>query len=98
MTRRMVFRRRFADDLLAGISWYAARQPSLGQEFRDAVLATVDLIGTNPTLYGIIHRQVRRATLRRFPYGIFYLLEPQRIVVLRLLHSARDPKLWPGTR
>jgi len=31
----------------------------------------------------------------RFPYAVFYRVEPNRIVVLTVLHTARDPKLWP---
>jgi len=31
---------------------------------------------------------------KRFPYGIFYVVEPQRIVVLAVLHTARDPQVW----
>lgn len=38
---------------------------------------------------------VRRVLVERFPYCIFYVVEPERLVVLAVLHVARDPDLWP---
>jgi plasmid stabilization system protein ParE len=29
---------------------------------------------------------------RRFPYGLFYVVEAERIVVLAVFHGRRDPK------
>jgi plasmid stabilization system protein ParE len=26
------------------------------------------------------------------------LVEPSRIVILRVLHTSRDPRIWPGPR
>jgi hypothetical protein len=43
-----------------------------------------------------VHRTVRRALLRRFPFGVFYRAEPSRIVVIGILHGSRDPKVWKG--
>ena len=33
----------------------------------------------------------------RFPFAVFYVVEPRRIV-LRMLHTSRDPRLWPRTQ
>lgn len=33
---------------------------------------------------------VRRARMRRFPYGVFYRLDGFDILILRVLHSRRD--------
>ena len=32
--------------------------------------------------------------LRRFPYGVFYLSENEKIVVIACFHASRDPKQW----
>jgi plasmid stabilization system protein ParE len=34
---------------------------------------------------------VRRARLRRFPYGVFYRADDGDIIVLRVLHTRRSP-------
>jgi hypothetical protein len=35
---------------------------------------------------------VRRAVLKRFPYSIHFLNEPELIVVLAVFHASRAPK------
>jgi plasmid stabilization system protein ParE len=32
--------------------------------------------------------------LRRFPYGIYYRLYPDSIVIVACMHGRRDPKRW----
>jgi hypothetical protein len=36
-------------------------------------------------------RRKKDLTTRRFPYGIFYLVEEARIVVIAVMHARRDP-------
>lgn len=95
MTLPVVFRRRFRHDLAAGYDWYEAQQAGLGEAFLSAVLTSVQSIEPYAHLFAAVHGDVRRAMVPRFPFAIFYLLEPGRIVVLRMLHTARNPKLWP---
>ena len=95
MTLPVVFRRRFQDDLGAGFDWYEQRRSGLGEEFLSAVQSTLRSIEQFPEMFVSIHRDVRRAIVSRFPFAVFYLVESRRIVVLRVLHTARDPKLWP---
>ena len=57
----------------------------------DASLASIQ---RNPTAYAIVHKQMRRALLRRFPYGVIYLIGNNEIVVLGCFHASRNPKQW----
>jgi len=98
MTLPVVFRRRFQDDLGAGFDWYEEQRSGLGQEFLSAVQSTLRSIEQFPEMFVFIHRDVRRAIVSRFPFAVFYLIESRRVVVLRVLHTARDPKLWPRIR
>jgi plasmid stabilization system protein ParE len=56
----------------------------------------LDRIRENPELYPLARNSIRRAVLRRFPYLLFYLVEPRRIVVIGCLHASRDPETWPA--
>ena len=38
------------------------------------------------------------ALVCRFPYAVFYRAESKRVVVLAVLHTARDPSIWPQPR
>ncbi len=95
MTLPVVFRRRFQQDLGAGFDWYEEQRLGLGEQFLSAVQSTLKTIELYPELFISVHGDVRRAIVSRFPFAIFYLVEPRRVVVLRVLHTARDPKLWP---
>jgi len=60
-----------AADLQDAFDWYERRHPGLGAEFREAVRDKLQGIPANPMLYQVVHRDTRRALLRRFPYGLY---------------------------
>ncbi len=98
MSVPVVLRRRFKDDLGAGFDWYEAQKSGLGEEFLSSVQATLSSIGMYPEIYASVYGEVRRAIIPRFPFAIFYIVESERAVGLRLLHTARDPRVWPQRR
>ena len=51
-------------------------------------------ITKNPLAYPVVRKVVRRALTKRFPYGVLYLVEADTVVVLAILHQARDPEIW----
>jgi plasmid stabilization system protein ParE len=95
MTLPVVFRRRFRNDLAAGYDWYETQRLGLGEEFISAVQSAVRNVESYSEIFAAVHGNVRRVIVPRFPFAIFYVVEPKRVVALRLLHTARDPKLWP---
>ena len=84
-------------DVAAALKYYEDARSGLAREFLDAfdaVLGRLALFPEGATTVEGSH-PVRRASLRRFPFGVFYLPEDERIVVLRVMHSARHPEDWP---
>lgn len=83
-------------DLSAASSWYAKQSPGLGHSFLAEVREELHRISERPQSFPIFHNQTRRALIRRFPYGIVYLVqsEQNRIIVLAVLHCGRDPRFW----
>ena len=67
----------------------------MGEEFLAAVDDSFDTIEESPEIYAYVRGNVRRAIVTRFPYAVFYQVESKRVVVLAVLHTARDPRLWP---
>jgi toxin ParE1/3/4 len=90
----IVFRPEALDDLAAAFQWYEDRQPGLGREFMVAVEEKLGHVSTNPRRYQQLRGPARRAITRHFPYGIFFVEEDSRVVVLGVLHHARHPKHW----
>lgn len=98
MALPVVYRRKVGRDLAAAFAHYQAQTEGVGDEFLAAVDSVFDAIERYPEIFPAIHGEVRRAIVSRFPYAVFYRVEPKRVVVLRVLHTARDPKLWPQSR
>ena len=81
-------------DLRAAKSWYDDQRLALGDRFISAVGSTVESISKSPLRFPTIYRDRRRARVRRFPYGIIFEVQEQRIVVIACFHFKRNPKLW----
>ena len=94
----VVYRRRAQQDLVVAFDWFEEQRAQLGDEFLEAVQSTFRTIELYPEMFAVVHDEVRRAIVPRFPFAVFYLVEPRRTVVLRVLHTARNPALWPAAR
>jgi plasmid stabilization system protein ParE len=91
----VVYRPKVGRDLAAGFEYYERQGAGLGERFLAAMESAFDAIERYPTMFSSVHGDVRRAIVTGFPYAVFYRVEKQRTVVLTVLHTARDPKLWP---
>ncbi len=94
----VVYRPKLGRDLAGGYAWYNGQHDALGEEFLAAVSTALDTVERFPDIFARVHGEVRRAVVSRFPYAVFYRIETKRVVVLTVLHTARDPKVWPQPR
>ncbi|MEN8447100.1 MAG: type II toxin-antitoxin system RelE/ParE family toxin [Cyanobacteria bacterium J06555_13] len=94
MTYSLIIQAKAELDIQDAYQYYEQRDPGLGSEFVRAIDACFSKIGRNPMAYPMVHKQIRRALIRRFPYGVFYIIEGSNIVVLACFHAKRDPKRW----
>ena len=94
MTRTLIVRAEGEADLAAAKLWYEEQHDGLGARFLAEVDATFRRIEANPMAFGYVRGKLRRALVQRFPFGVFYVLTEQNIVVVAVLHAARDPRLW----
>jgi len=90
------FRPEVAVDLEEAFQWYEQRQEGLGSSFAQNVDACVTRIRHQPEIYSKVDRRtgVRRGRVERFPYSVMYLVEPEMVVVLAVVHQAREPGIW----
>jgi plasmid stabilization system protein ParE len=94
MTPRLSLRPEAEADIATAAAWYEEQRPGLGFEFTRVVRAALAMIERDPLRYPSARAQVRRALVRRFPYGIYFLAEPTHTVVIACLHVRRDPHTW----
>ncbi|MCA1805651.1 MAG: type II toxin-antitoxin system RelE/ParE family toxin [Xanthomonadaceae bacterium] len=81
-------------DLAQAYKWYNEKVPGLGFDFLAVVERVLESIQDNPLRFPVMYRKVRRALVSRFPFGIFFVTEEERVVVLAVMHTARDPAKW----
>jgi plasmid stabilization system protein ParE len=98
MALPVVYRREVGRDLAGAYGWYEEQRAGLGEEFLAAVDASFDAIERFPEAFRRVHGEVRRANISRFPYAVFYRIDPRYVLVLAIIHTSRDPTLWPRSR
>jgi plasmid stabilization system protein ParE len=79
----------------AAFEWYESQRVGLGAQFLAAVRERLEAIRNFPEASPVVYRAIHRAVVSRFPYLIFYIVRPERITVLAILHHARNPAVWP---
>jgi plasmid stabilization system protein ParE len=74
--------------------WYDVRQAGLGLAFAAEVDRVFDRIAANPLIHRVVFADIRKAVVRRFPYCVFYRPYPDRVEVIAVFHTSRDPRIW----
>ncbi len=94
MTRSISFLRAAELDLEDASRWYERRSEGLGSAFLQSVQDALDTIERHPRIYPIVHNEVSRAEVARFPYGIVYIVEDDGILIIGVFHNSREPNQW----
>ena len=81
-------------ELAEARQWYAHQRADLDFEFMERIDDALSRIVSNPQLYPIVYRSLRRAVVRRFPFAVFYEVTVDEIHVVAVFHSRRDPEIW----
>ena len=80
------------NDLVDGFWFYERQSPGLGDYFRSCLISDIDCLkyyaGVHEKEYGY-----HRALSKRFPFGIYYSCDSERLVVIAVLDLRSNP-LW----
>jgi plasmid stabilization system protein ParE len=95
MKRTVRFLPEALEDLSETQSWYASREPGLGQAFAEAIAAAVERIILDSASFPCVEAEVRRLVVRRFPYAVYFREVGNEILVLAV-HGRQDPRRWQG--
>ena len=94
MSRRFVVRDRAQDDVDRAREWYDEQQAGLGDQFFDDVVATFRAIEAMPLRFREVQADVRRASLSRFPYAVYFFVDANIVAILTVVHHRQNPKIW----
>ncbi len=94
MSRAFVVRGAARRDIDDAREWYELQQPGVGREFLDEAQATLIRVRDNPEGYATGRLGVRQALLSRFPYVVYFRVDPTVVVVIAVIHTSRHPRAW----
>jgi len=95
-TARLVIQPRAQEEIAEAFEWYESQRPGLGIEFVHALDASFAEVQHDPAHFPRVKQRLRRALLRRFPYGVFFAEYDDVILVAAVLHTRRNPRSWPA--
>jgi toxin ParE1/3/4 len=81
-------------DLDEAYRWYERQRTGLGADFLLCFEEALQRVRRSPDLYPRVHKTVRRGWIRRFPYGLFYVVDEGVVAVIGVFHASRDPRCW----
>ena len=91
---KLILRPGVQAEIAEAASWYKERGTLLREAFLGELDEAFARVRRNPRLYPEFSQSVRRAPVRRFPYGIFFFVRDERIEVIAVVHDARHPTVW----
>ena len=94
MKNEVIIRSEAEEDLKEIFQWYEEQSKGLGSDFLRCIDASLNSIQNYPEMSRKVYKNIHRVLIRRFPYGIFYIWNFNKIIVLAVFHAKRNPKLW----
>jgi hypothetical protein len=98
MTVPVSFRPQADAEVQSARLWYEGRRSGLGDQFLAALDQVIERVSQQPESFPRIHRNIRRALVERFPFGLYFEIIDHVAVVLGVVHGHRDPKTWRSRR
>ena len=81
-------------EFLEAIAYYESSAPGLGEDFSLEVYSTIQNILSYSHAWPIVEDDIRRCLTNRFPYGVLYSIESDRVYILAVMHLHRHPDFW----
>lgn len=94
MIRTLEIRSEAEVDIEEAFHRYQVVSNELGTGFLNDLNAALEKVQHNPMHYQVVHLDLHRALLTRFPYAVFYSFSEHAVLVYGVFHQASDPKRW----
>lgn len=82
------------DDLRTTFLWYEEQKSGLGERFEKHVNESMGDLLRNPLKFQVRYSETHICFLKKFPYGIHFVVREKEILILAVFHTARNPKRW----
>ncbi len=92
MKYNLIIRPEAESELLEAVKWCEDKVKGLGSNLLLNIEATLESILRIPEAYTSTYKNIRRALVRKYPFGIHYIIDQNAIIVLAIFHENRNPK------
>lgn len=82
------------NDIQEIVDYYDRLAPKITDKFLDDLYADLELLQGNPNLFQLKYCETRVRYMKKFPFGVHYMVKEDTVIVLAVLHTSRNPKIW----
>ncbi len=83
-------------DLESALTWYENQRKGLGLDFLESISKSIFEISSFPEMYPVCYSVFRRNITKKFPFLIFYTIEPDEIVIHAIFDNRKDTSKRPA--
>ena len=92
--KRVGFHPEAQDEFASAARFYEDQQHGLGLDFTQSIRRTYERLLESPAAGAPFGRRLRRVLVPKFPYGLLYRVEADRIYIIAVMHLHRRPGYW----
>lgn len=85
-------------ELNEAIEYYEDIEPGLGYDLSVEIYSAIQRAMAYPRAWPFLDDEIRRALVRRFPYGVLYSVEGDALLIVAIMNLHREPGYWKGRR
>ena len=82
------------EELRSSAEFYESRATGLGARFLDEIEKGYLAISESPLTWPGLSSDIRRYQLKKFPFGLLYLIREDHVFVVAVMHLYRQPDYW----
>jgi toxin ParE1/3/4 len=74
--------------------YYSGINPELGRKFYDEIERLILDVRRQPQRFPLLDPPIRRHFSNVFPYAVLYADQPDRVLIIAVMHMNRRPGYW----
>lgn len=82
------------NDLDNSYEYYFDDSPQVADTFFRRINTSLETIRKTPLSFPEIYKSLRKFTVKKFPFVIYYQVVDYTIRVIAIFHTSRNPKIW----
>jgi len=79
-------------DITDALDWYEEQKVGLAAELFEEIDKAFKIIEREPELFQLRYKNIRIVFTERFPYGIHYTIEDDKVFVHAVMKTSKKPK------